>query len=161
MFENGHSCFSALAKDICPTVFERFKKIIKEHMEKQNERISKLEPDNCLLQEQMMILKHANLQMENRKEELEQYGRRICVRINRIPVKSNETSDYVLKYVKDMFDEGEMDIPDTDIDRAHCIGPEYSDYKTKRKCNAVIIKFTTFRHKTLVSRARKKNQNLC
>ena len=50
-FENQPSSFSAIAKDICLTVFESFEKIIKEQMEKQNERISKLEADKCLLQE--------------------------------------------------------------------------------------------------------------
>ena len=53
-----------------------------------------------------------------------------------------------------MFDEGELDILDTAIDRAIRIGPEYSDYKTKRICKAIIIRFTTFRNRTLVYRAR-------
>ena len=100
MFENQQSAFSAFAKDICSTLFKSFEKIIKEQMEKQNERISKLEADKCLLQEQMMILKHANLQMQKSKEELEHYGRRLCLRINGVPVISDETSDDVLKCVK-------------------------------------------------------------
>ena len=54
-----------------------------------------------------------------------------------------------------MFDEGELDIPDTVCDRAHWIGPEYSDYKTKRNCKVIITRFTTFRYRTLVYRARK------
>ena len=49
-------------------------------MEKQNERISKLEADKYLLQEQVMSLKHANLEMQISKEELEQYRRRFCLR---------------------------------------------------------------------------------
>ena len=57
-----------------------------------------------------------------------------------------------------MFDEGELDIPDTVIDRAHRIGPEYSDYITKKKCRAVIVRFTTFRHRTLIYRAREKTK---
>ena len=50
-----------------------------------------------------MSLKHGNLQMQNSKEELEQYGRRLCLRINGVPVKSVETSDDVLKYIKEML----------------------------------------------------------
>ena len=57
-FKNQQSFFSAIAKDICSTVFESFGKIIKEQMEKQNEKISKPEAERCLLS-----LKHANLQM--------------------------------------------------------------------------------------------------
>ena len=74
-FENQQSLFSAIAKNIFSTVFESFEKIIKEQMGKENERILKLEADKCLLQEQMMSLKYANLQMQNSKEELEQCGR--------------------------------------------------------------------------------------
>ena len=48
-FENQQSSFSAIAKDIWSTVFESVEKIIKEQMEKQNERILKLEVDTCLL----------------------------------------------------------------------------------------------------------------
>ena len=76
---------------------------MKEQIEKQNERTLKLEVDKCLLQEQVMSLKHGNLQMQNSKEELEQYGRRLCLRINGVPVKSVETSDDVLKYIKEML----------------------------------------------------------
>ena len=59
-----------------------------------------------------------------------------------------------------MFDEGELNIPDTVVDRAHRIGPEYSDYKTKKKCKAIIVRFTMFRHRTLVYRARNKIRNV-
>ena len=38
--------------------------------------------------------------MQSSKEELEQYRRRLCLRINGVPVNSDETSDDVLKYVK-------------------------------------------------------------
>ena len=64
----------------------------------------------------------------------------------------SEASNDVLKYVKEMFGEGELDIPDTFIDRAHHISPEYSDYKTKKKCMAIMAIMaiiTTFRHRIL------------
>ena len=91
-----------------------------------------------------MSLKHANLQMQNCKEGLEQCGRRLCLRINGIPVKSDETSDDALKYIKEIFDQSELDIPDTVIDQAHRIFPEYSDYKIKKECKAIIVTSTTF-----------------
>ena len=67
-----------------------------EQMEKQNERISKLEA-KCLLQEQVINMKYANLQMQNSKEELEQYGSWLCLRIDGAPVKSDEICDDILK----------------------------------------------------------------
>ena len=42
-----------------------------------------------------------------------------------------------------MIDEDELDIPNTVIDRAHQIGPEYSNYKTKKKSKSIILRFTT------------------
>ena len=60
-----------------------------------------------------MSLKHANLQMQNSKEELEQYGRRLCLRIN---AELDETSDDVLKYAKEMFDESQLDVLHAVID---------------------------------------------
>ena len=38
-FENQQRNFPAIAKDICSALFKSFEKIIKEQMEKQNERI--------------------------------------------------------------------------------------------------------------------------
>ena len=97
--------------------------------------------------------------MQNSKKELGQYGRWLCLRINAVLVKSDETSDDILKYEKEMLNEGELDIPNAVIDRAHRIGAEYSDYKTKKKCKAIIVRFKTFRHRRLVYRARKKIRN--
>ena len=50
-FENQQSSFSAIANDICSTVFESFEEFIKEQMGKQNDRISRSEADKCFLQE--------------------------------------------------------------------------------------------------------------
>ena len=50
-FENQQSSFSAIANNICSTVFESFEKFIKEQMGKQNDRISRSEADKCFLQE--------------------------------------------------------------------------------------------------------------
>ena len=58
-----------------------------------------------------------------------------------------------------MFDKVELDMPDTVIERPHRIGPQYSDYKTKKKCKAIIVRFATFRHRTSVYWARKKIRN--
>ena len=104
-FENQQRNFPAIAKDIFSALFKSFEKIIKKQMEKQNERIWKLEADKCLLQKQVMSLKHANLQMQNSQKELEQYERRLCLRINGVLIKSEETRGDVLNYVKEIFDE--------------------------------------------------------
>ena len=65
----------------------------------------------------------------------------------------------MLNYVKEIFDEVELDVLNIVIDWTHLVGPEHSDYKTKKKFKANIARFTTFRYRTLVYRARKKIKN--
>ena len=60
--------------------------------------------------------------MQQANKELEQYGRRLCVRIDGIPTIDNETSDEVLDKVKSLIKETSCDIPDVVIGRAHRIG---------------------------------------
>ena len=49
-----------------------------------------------------------------------------------------------------IIEEAEVDIPEETIDRAHRVGPK------KNKNQGVIVDFSTFRHRTLFCRARKK-----
>lgn len=42
------------------------------------------------------------------------------------------------------------EIPDIAIDRAHWIGKGYTGPKTKKDYNNIVVRFTTFRHKTIV-----------
>lgn len=94
--------------------------------------------------------------MENGIDEQEQYNRRLCLRIDGIaPPKQgqSETGDQCLKKVKSMFKELKVAIPDEVIDRAHRIG----NPKVKNGINihTMIVRFTTWRHRTTVYRARK------
>ena len=41
-------------------------------------------------------------------------------------------------------------------DHANRIGPSYTDRITNKKCKSIIVRFTTFRRRTLFYRARKK-----
>ena len=98
----------------------------------------------------------AVLQSEN--EELEQYGRRLCIRVEGVPT-DNETSEEVLKKVQSLINEEECDIPDAAIDRTHHIGNGYEDRKTNTLCKSITIRFTTFRHRTMFYRNRNKFKN--
>ena len=67
--------------------------------------------------------------------------------------------EVTFKNVKETFDWGELNIPDV-IDQAYWIVPEYLDYKTKRKCKAIIIiRFTTFKYIPLLYQAKIKIRN--
>ena len=52
------------------------------------------------------------MQNQQEIEELEQYGRRLCLRFEGIPTEKNKTSDKVLKKIMGIFKESGVEIPD-------------------------------------------------
>ena len=109
----------------------------------------------ALLQTHVDNLKAQNTQLhercsesEKQIDELEQCGRKLCLRIPGISTEEKETSDSVLTKVitKEFIDQGGVNIPDSTIDRPHRIG----------KKKAVIVRFTTHGHRTLFYKAKKK-----
>ena len=97
------------------------------------------------------------LQSEN--EELEQYGRRLCIRVETLPTTDNETSEEILKKVKSLINEAECDISDVAIDRAYRIRNGYKDRKSNSFCKSMIVRFATFQHQTMFYRNRSKSKN--
>ena len=87
--------------------------------------------------------------------ELEQYSRLLCTRIDGVPVAENETSNDVLQNVKSITEESSSEIPDVVIDSAHRIGKAYTDKTSGVKCKSIIVRFTTFRHRTMFYHSRK------
>ena len=115
----------------------------------QNEKIHILEARIAIIERHISVL-------QNNVDEDEQYSHRLCLRINGIPPVpegKNESSESCLEKVKNVFNELGVDIPDVVIDRAHRIGrPRIVQGK---RVHQVIVRFTTWRHRTLVYRARK------
>ena len=66
------------------------------------------------------------------QDELEQCGRRLCIRIDGVPVA-----------------ESSCEIPNVAIDRTHRIGKAYTDKTTGVKYKSIIVRFTTFRHRAM------------
>ena len=97
-----------------------------------------------------------NLQEEN--DDSQQYQRQLCLRIGGVELtkgSNGESGEECLKIVKKIFKELNVSVPDTVIDRAHRIG-KTKEYRGKRY-RQIIIRFTTWRHRTAVYRARKKS----
>ena len=105
-----------------------------------------LESENQMLKHQVSELRRLNVSNQNKHEELEQYGKRLCLRIDGVPTKTNKSSDDVLDSVKSLFKEA--------IDRAHSIGSRYLDASSNNYCKSIIIRFITFRHRTMFYRAK-------
>ena len=84
-----------------------------------------LESTVSRLQQHIKTCQNQRKEMQQANEELEQYGRRLCVRIDGVPTVDNETLDEVLDKVKSLINKTSCDIPDVVIDRAHQIGKCY------------------------------------
>ena len=81
----------------------------------------------------MAKLREMNFNNQSRNEELEQYGRRLCLRIDDVPTVENESSNDVLEFTKSLFKEAKVAVPDNVLDRAHRIGPSYTDRINNKK----------------------------
>ena len=68
-----------------------------------------------------------------------------------------EMAEMCLEKVENVFEKFEVKVPDTVIDRAYRI--DNPRIVKGRNVNQVIVRFTTWRHRTLVFRARKKCSN--
>ena len=93
-------------------------------------------------------------------DELEQYGRRVCLHIEGVEHQANEKSEDVLEKVVNIIKESETEIPESALDRVHRIGPTYTDNNTGKKMQSIIVRFTTFRHRTFLY-ANRKNIKSC
>ena len=76
---------------------------------------------------------------------LEQYGRRLCLRILDVDGDDSETSDDVFNRCTELFNKLELDIPGACIYRVHGIGK-----KTPGRVRPIIVHFTTWPHCMMV-----------
>ena len=66
----------------------------------------------------------------NQISKIKTYGRRLCLRLDNVPKQNNEKAEDVFKYLKDLIEEvPDLEILEPVIDRAHDIGPDYTDKK--------------------------------
>ena len=141
-----------IKSNILSLLKEDIKKLVREEIKE----VEKLNSTVAVLQTHVENLKAQNTQLQERCllsekkiDELEQYGRRLCLRVTGVPTEENESSDNVLEKVKDLISESGVEIPDSTIDRAHRIG------KRNGKHQAIIVRFTTHRHRARFYKARK------
>ena len=121
-------------------------------IEDQSKKISILEDRIAVMESHISRLRMAN-------DNTEQYHRRLCLRIDGIdllPAVQKESAEECLQKVKDFFAELGVEIPDDVVDRAHRIG-KVTNYKGKQS-RQMIVKLTTWRHRTMIFRARKNSQ---
>ena len=108
-----------------------------------------------MLKKEVVELQEMNIDNQSRNKELEQYGRHLCLRIDSVPTVQNESSYDVLEFTKSLFKEANVTNLDNVLDCVHRIGPSYTDRITSKRCKSIIVRFTTFQHRTLFYRASK------
>ena len=92
--------------------------------------------------------------MEHDHDDLEQYGCRLCVCLEDISVEKDETADKVFSKAGNILKEACSNLSGDCIDRTHRIGRDHKCHKTKKTCPSVIVRFTSFKHRTSIHRNR-------
>ena len=99
-------------------------------------------------------------ELKREKREMEQYGRRLFGRVDGINSVENETSDEVFDKVMSLMQKSDCDILEVAIDRAHRIDKVYVNKNSKQICKSIIVRSSTFRHRTKLHRSRSKLKNI-
>ena len=81
-------------------------------------------------------------ELKDSEDELEQYCRGLCVKIDGVPMTEKKISSDVLQNVISITEEFSSEIPGIVIDRAELIGKCYSDETSWAKCKSIIVRFT-------------------
>ena len=127
---------------------------LNDKLTKQNSTISVLQNNVEVLNEQCSKLRK---DINTKCDELEQYSRRQCLRIEGIVKTRKEKVEDVINLVKDCFAEADVNIPDTVLDRAHRIGPVCKD-ESDQNIQGIIVKFTNFRYRSMFYKTRNKTK---
>ena len=135
-------------EDLKMLIMEQGEKI-KEQNEKinsVNEQVSTQKNTIDILKDRFAVLSSAVEHLKTNADQQEQYSRRTCLRINGIKKDKDETAEKCLNKVQQVCKELNVNIPDDSFDRAHRIGKDKM---------TMIVKFTSFKHRTLLYRNRK------
>ena len=114
------------------------------------------------LESRVIVMEKLIQNLKERSDDSEQYQRRLCLRIGGVELKQGtdgESGEECLKTVKKIFRELKVSIPDAVIDRAHRIGKIKEE--GGKRYRQIIVRFTTWRHRTEVYRARKNSDKYC
>ena len=94
------------------------------------------------------------IKLEHDHDDLKQYGCCLCVRLEDILAKKDETADKVFSKAENILNKACPNLSGDCNDRAHRIKPDYKCHKTNKTCHSVIVCFTSFKHRTSTYRNR-------
>ena len=135
-------------------------------LENQAEEIKNLRSRHNELEGRIAVLENLVKLQEIKSDDVEQYSRRLCLRVNDIPLKSAETNRDLENQLENEFINMGLNIPKEAIDRVHRVGRKYEVDEVDRDGvvtgvslkQQVIIRFSTWSHRTQVYKARKRSK---
>ena len=119
---------------------------LKETVISQKEKLDKLEESLIECENSLEVSRTVSTTLVKKCDDLEQYESRLCLRILDVDGDDSETSDDVFDKSTELFNKLKLDIPGVCIDRAK---------KTPGRVGPIIVRFTTWCHRTMVYRKRK------
>ena len=151
-----------LIKEQSDTIKELGLQIVKleEKVATNEETIARLDERVSLLEGKIEYLETQDKLKARKLDDLEQYGRRECLRFNGFQTKPNESSENCAKMVKQYIRNTlKVEVDDNDFNRIHRIGQKYRRDDGK-ECQQVVVKFKGFIPRTKVYRARKHKSDI-
>ena len=135
--------------DIKPLVKEQSNLVLKltQKVGSQKERIDKLDEYLTDCENSLEVSKTVSSRLVKKCDDLEQYGRRLCLRILDVDGDDYETSYDVFDRCRELFNNLKLDVPEACIDRTQRIGK-----KTPGRVRPIIVHFTTWRHHAMIYR---------
>ena len=119
--------------------------------------------ENQLLTGRVAILENTITIQERKIDDIEQYGQRVCLRGEDMPLKQDETEQKLIDQLENEFSDMGLDVTVSSIERIHRIGPIYFEEDEEGKQHErqqVVVKFKNWRSRTKVYKNRKKMNKL-
>ena len=118
------------------------------------------------LEGRVAILEHPVKVQEMQCDDIEQYGKRLCLRVDDMPIIQDETSYTVEEKLRKEFNSMGVNILHHAIDRARRIGKKFEVHNEDEDGNVtgvtvkkqVIVKFTSWRYRTEVYQKRRSSK---
>ena len=97
--------FVSFKSDFKNEIKDQIKNEVSEAIEVEIRKWEELESIVVVLQQHVKHFQKQMSVLQSENEELEQYGRRLCIRVEGVPTTDNETSKEVLKKVQSLINE--------------------------------------------------------
>ena len=139
----------AIQGDVLSEIRDDIKSLIKDAIsEVIDDKLAQLHSENKRLSRENAQLKSRVTKLEQALDDAEQYSRRNCLRISKVPENENEDTDAIVYKVADTL---AVTLSPSDIDRSHRIGKP-----GKKEHRDIVVKFTNYRARERLMANRKK-----